>query len=64
MKMQDFSRAFYGRTGTACEKNHGLSILPKNVPFFFKWANNSPVLRKKWENFGKNTTFAHDFPSA
>jgi len=29
-------------------------MFPETFPFFFsKWANNSPILRKKWENFGE-----------
>jgi len=34
----------------------------QHFPIFFeKWANNTPILRKKWDNFGKNTKFSHDF---
>jgi len=35
----------------------------RNLPISFsKWANNSPILRKKWENLGKNTKISIKFP--
>jgi len=36
-------------------------FFPSFSILFSKWANNSPILRKKWENFGENTTFSPGF---
>jgi len=34
----------------------------QNFPIFFsKWANNSPILRKKWESFGRHAGFSQHF---
>jgi len=44
-------------------ENFGKTLyVSQNFPIFFsKWANCSPILRKKWETLGKHTKFPQNF---